>query len=150
MRPMTASSPSADSMEAIRADIRAAGLRATSARISVLRVLRTRARPMSHAEVAEALSDQAWDKATVYRNLVDLARAGLLRRAVLGDRLWRFEEVTEDDHEALSHSHFVCVKCGMVECLPEDAVTVGRGTYPGLPAEFEVQLRGECADCGVS
>lgn len=134
-----------DSLSQVRTDIRASGLRATGARISVLRVLRRASRPMSHSEVADALVDQPLDKATVYRNLVDLAKAGLLRRAVLADRVWRFEGVdASEDHDSLNHAHFVCVTCGLVECLPEDAVTLSAATPS---ANVEVQLRGECADC---
>ena len=138
-----------DAMSTIRADIRAAGLRATGARISVMQVLRRAGRPLSHSEVSAALAEQPWDKATVYRNLVDLAKAGLLRRAVLADRVWRFDEVGPDDHDSHSHAHFVCVTCGLVECLPERAVTLGSNALPASAnPSVEVQLRGECADCG--
>jgi Fur family ferric uptake transcriptional regulator len=101
---------------------------------------------MSHGEVAELLQDQTWDKATVYRNLIDLAGAGLLRRAVLGGTVWRFEEVDDSAHDSHTHAHFVCVKCGIVECLPEDAVTLSPASLAATPG-VEVQLRGECGDC---
>jgi len=135
------------SVDALRGELRDAGLRATGARIAVLRIMRMAAAPLSHAEVCDRLEGQPWDKATVYRNLIDLAKAGLLRRAVLGGRVWRFEDVHEGDQGDHRHAHFVCVTCGSVECLPEGAVTVGVQDLPsGRP--IEVQLRGECTDCG--
>ncbi len=137
----------ATGLTVLRQELREAGLRATGARISVLRVLREAARPMSHAEVADALTGEPWDKATVYRNLVDLAGVGLLRRVVLGGRVWRFEDADQTEHDNLSHAHFVCVKCGTVECLPEDAVSVGNTASLPSAGRVEVQLRGECLDC---
>lgn len=128
----------------LRKDIREAGLRATGARIAALRVMREARKPLSHGEVVDLLADQTWDKATIYRNLIDLATAGLLRRAVMGGRVWRFEDVTEEDADSHQHAHFVCTKCGVVECLPDDAVTLSSAIGKG---HVDVQLRGECDDC---
>ena len=73
---------------------------------------------MSHGDVADRLANQAWDRATIYRNLTDLAEAGLVRRTDVGDHVWRFEAVS-GAHEPGAHPHFVCTECGTVECLPE-------------------------------
>ncbi|MFT5429730.1 MAG: Fur family ferric uptake transcriptional regulator [Myxococcota bacterium] len=144
--PQTADIPSipSTSNSALRHDIRAAGLRATGARIAALRIMREARKPLSHAEVVDRLSDQPWDKATIYRNLIDLATAGLLRRAVMGGRVWRFEDITEADAEAHQHAHFVCTSCGVVECLPDDAVTLSSTIGKG---QVDVQVRGACDDC---
>src|SRR5215831_14410873 len=104
-------------LDELRGAVRAKGLRATPSRLAVLELLRTSDSPMSHGDVADRLSSASWDRATIYRNLTDLAEAGLVRRKDLGDHIWRFEAVdNERDHE---HPHFVCAECGIVECLPE-------------------------------
>jgi Fur family ferric uptake transcriptional regulator len=137
--------------EQIERDLREAGLRVTPARVEVLRLLRTEARPLSHADVAAALDHRPHNKATLYRNLVDMVEAGLLRRVVLGDKVWRFEEGdVEDSHHAQTHAHFICVQCGTVSCLPE--VEVKMGEAPSIPSavharDVEVQLRGVCDEC---
>ena len=92
--------------------LRQAGLRATMARIATLTVMSQSSKPLSHAEVAEQLESFGIDKATVYRNLNDLAGVNLLRRAELGDHVWRFELVNLETHDCSPHPHFLCVDCG--------------------------------------
>ena len=69
-----------DDREALGTAIRKAGLRVTSSRIAVLGVLRDEQTPLSHADVSARLEHLGLDRTTVYRNLIDLAEAGLLRR----------------------------------------------------------------------
>lgn len=91
------------------------------------------------------LAEGGWDRATLYRNLVDMTEAGLLRRVDHGDHVWRFELV-ESEHDG-SHPHFLCTACGEILCLPEIEVPTS-----GLPrsiagGEVVIQLRGLCDDC---
>ena len=67
----------------LRDELRAAGLRATASRVAVLRLLRGSGQPLSHGEVVRALSDGPWDRSSLYRNLIDLERVGLLERLIL-------------------------------------------------------------------
>ncbi len=130
--------------------LRNAGLRATTPRIAVLRCLRHSDRPLSHGDACEALEDHGFDRATVYRNLTDLTEVGVLRRADLGDHVWRFELVREQDHDGSAHPHFICNECGTVSCVPELSVTVDKTlALPKALAErnYEVQLRGVCDSC---
>ena len=129
--------------------LRDAGLRATSARAAVLRCLLQASTPLTHAEVCIRLDSLGYDRATIYRNLMDLADAGIARRKDLGDHLWRFE-LSNGSHDTEAHPHFVCTDCGEVTCLPEGAVTVGSSR--GVPravkkAKVEIQVRGVCNDC---
>jgi Fur family ferric uptake transcriptional regulator len=137
-------------VDELRAAIRAAGLRATPSRLAVLELLRDRDAPMSHGDVAERLASHpgAWDRATIYRNLTDLAEAGLVRRTDLGDHVWRFEPV-RDDHPRDTHPHFVCTECGVVECLPELELGLGRAKAPRAVRQrkVEVNVRGLCDAC---
>src|SRR6185295_16238667 len=79
-----------DDLETLKAAVREAGLRATPSRIAVLHLLRSAGSPVSHSEVVAKLASQAWDPATIYRNLTDLADVGLARRTDVGDHVWRF------------------------------------------------------------
>src|SRR5688572_31535064 len=76
---------------ALREELHAAGLRATGPRLAVLRSLYAATGPVSHGDVAASLAGEGWDRATVYRNLMDLTEAGLLKRTDHGDHTWRFE-----------------------------------------------------------
>lgn len=135
----------------LRARLRAAGLRATPARAAVLRHLLAAGGPVTHAELVEALGDQGWDRATLYRNLTDLAGAGLVKRADMGDRLWRYE-LAPEAHGADLHPHFLCTTCGELSCLPEGLLSLLDD--PRLPGavragRVEVQVRGVCDRCGA-
>lgn len=125
--------------------LRDAGLRATRPRVAVLETLAAHEGPLSHGDVVEALSEEAFDRATLFRNLNDLAGAGLLRRLDVGDHVWRFELVADHDHEE-HHAHFVCTDCGEVQCLPSIEVKApGRSDL--LARSHEVQIRGVCGEC---
>jgi len=131
--------------------LRSAGLRRTAPRIAVLQRLESAVTPLSHGDIAERLAPLGFDRATVYRNLMDLVEAGLVTRADLGDHVWRFEVVagTGKPH-AIEHAHFLCTDCGDVACLPDSAVKVVavRGAPRAVgKASVEVQLKGVCDAC---
>ena len=146
--PVTSTVPTPD---ALKLQLRSAGLRATRSRLTVLRALHGAHGPTSHPEVTELLSAEGWDRATLYRNLVDMTDAGLLRRVDLGDRVWRFELATADEHthEAELHPHFLCTACGDVACLPEIQLPSAGASVPRsmLQGSVSVQVRGLCDDC---
>ncbi len=136
----------ADQVERHREQLREAGLRATRARLDVLDLLQRSAGPMSHPDVAAALSAATHDRATLFRNLNDLAAAGLLRRFDAGDHVWRFELITAEDGPP--HPHFFCTDCGDVQCLePLEVRMAGKGPQSVTAGRFEVQLRGLCDAC---
>lgn len=140
-----------DVREALRNRIRASGLRSTAPRVAVLEHLESLTAPASHAEICEALESTGFDRATLYRNLMDLTEAGLLSRDDLGDHVWRFSlrRANEESHEA-AHPHFTCEDCGEVSCLPEVSVKVPReGSVPRSIAAraVRVQIRGRCDEC---
>lgn len=131
-----------------RQDIRAAGFRATPARIATLLELRASKSPMTHAELAEKLASGGFDKATAFRNLNDLTNGGLLRRTELGDHVWRFEAIDLANRHKPGHPHFLCVDCGSVTCLGEVQLTAGSRRHSDTVGEVtEILLRGHCKDC---
>lgn len=136
--------------EALRESIRNAGLRSTAPRVAVLEFLETAEAPVSHGEICEALEGTGFDRATLYRNLIDLTDAGLLTRSDLGDHVWRFALKREEDSHEIAHPHFTCEGCGEVACLPGVSVRVRSGDRVPravASAEVRVQLRGRCDAC---
>jgi Fur family ferric uptake transcriptional regulator len=135
--------------EVISDELRTAGLRATPARVGVLSVLRSARAPMTHSDVVDELDGHGWDRATIFRNLVTLTEEGFVSRTDVGDHVWRFEAVAEDQptHE---HPHFLCTACGAVECIPSIEVKHRRGAKVPRAVrerEIEVQLKGVCDAC---
>ncbi len=152
---MTDRSQKAARLDVIRARIRGAGLRLTAARQSVLEQLMAATSPMTHAQVAEKLAATGFDRATIYRNLVELAEAGILSRIELGDHVWRYELRAESSDAPADHPHFVCVDCGEVSCLPSGSVSI-KPAAPGKAAPgkavaigqvTQVLLKGHCGHC---
>ena len=143
--------PSAElALDKVRARLREAGLRCTAARLWVMQQLIEATSPLTHADVAQTLASQGFDRATIYRNLVELTEAGLVSRIELGDHVWRFELKRPGQSEK-DHPHFVCVDCGEVSCLP--AVSVNIKPSPGskrsgISEVTEVLLKGRCGNCG--
>jgi Fur family ferric uptake transcriptional regulator len=142
------------SLAEIRTKIRSSGLRSTAPRVSVLHYMQTATTPVSHAELFEALAEQGFDRATIYRNLMDLTEIGLLSRTDVGDHVWRFELKREAQrgHQTAEHPHFMCTDCGEVECLP--GVNVRISPTPGAPRalntkQLVVQLQGLCDRCAA-
>lgn len=137
-------------IQGLRDTLRGVGLRNTAPRIAVLRELDAAKAPLSHGEIAEKLQDAGFDRATVYRNLIDLTEAGLALRSDHGDHIWRFErkrpEAAGTNHK---HPHFVCVECGTVSCLPTASIQVAAvaGTPKSLRSVVDVQVKGHCDTC---
>jgi len=138
------------SQDAHAVTIREAGLRVTQPRLAVLQVLEKQRGPLSHADLINALDGQGFDRVTLYRNLNDLADAGIVARTEVGDHVWRFELRKRAEAHSGIHPHFTCTDCGTVSCLPGDVVQISRsGRVPKSVREqtVEVSLRGVCDRC---
>lgn len=134
----------------IRATIRATGLRSTAPRVAVLQRLQEVNAPVSHADLVEDLAAKGFDRATLYRNLMDLTQAGLLSRIDVGDHVWRFELRRAERKHPQGHPHFTCIDCGDVSCLPGVNVRITpAASVPHAVAtkQVEIQFRGRCDRC---
>jgi Fur family transcriptional regulator, ferric uptake regulator len=143
-------SSEARSVADLQAEIRRHGIRSTGPRLAVLAHLDAASAPLSHTEIHGALAGHGYDRATIYRNLMDLAEAGLLVRSDLGDHVWRFERRQPRANHPAGHPHFVCVDCGGISCLPELAVKLvpTSGAPKALSTQkLEVHVKGRCDDC---
>jgi len=139
--------PTPDQVEQARATLRAAGLRSTPARISVLLELQMASSPLTHANLTERLVPAGFDKTTIFRNLNDLTEANLVRRTELGGHVWRFEIRNTESHND-DHPHFVCVDCGGVTCLSDVELTAAsRRRSSEIGQVTEILLKGHCVTC---
>lgn len=146
----TESNATPDAAEAKRR-LRSAGLRATAARIAVVRLLASQATPASHGEVVDALSDLGFDQSTLFRCLKELAEAGLVATLELGDHVRRFELTETTASGGPGHPHFMCTACGELSCLSDYEVAVTPkpgGKAMAIGEVTEVLVRGVCASCG--
>jgi Fur family ferric uptake transcriptional regulator len=117
------------------------GLKVTPSRVALLSALRWAEHPLSHSDLTAR--DPSLDRATVYRNLEKLVSAGLVVRALFADRVARYALARGSARR--SPAHFVCMRCGHVQCLDPEAVQLGLTAVPG--AVDAIQLTGTCVQC---
>jgi Fur family transcriptional regulator, ferric uptake regulator len=134
-------------LEELKALSRAAGLRVTRQRLSVLAGMVAARRPLSHPELSALIGPRDVDRTTVFRNLRALVRAGLVRRVDLGDRTWRFELTTRKTPSAL----FKCTSCRVEIVLANTRLVLGapRADIPRavLRGRASLELMGRCNAC---
>lgn len=152
MRTSKAKKVSTPEVKEFQALLRNAGLRSTTPRIAVLEYFHAHGGQNSHAEIFEALEDRGFDRASIYRILMDLSEAKLLSRTDLGDHVWRFElkKGVGGLAHTEEHPHFVCVDCGKIACLPGVSVRLeGASKAPKSVSrqKVSVQLKGLCDNC---
>lgn len=142
------------------AQLRAAAVRATSARVRVLAALLGAQRALSHQDVQEQEAFADMDRVTLYRALDCLTDAGLAHKIAGDDRVFRYSAGAEHGMETggsathHQHGHFKCTRCAKVFCLGsigdagllEDALreSLGKGFQSH---DIEFTIKGWCADC---
>lgn len=99
----------------LRTKLRAAGLSATTQRMTLLAALQAAHRPLSVEKIARIVG-ASLNPATIYRGLDQLTGARLARRINLAKNHALYEAAGQHHH------HVVCRSCGRVEdisaCLP--------------------------------
>lgn len=131
---------------AIREAFREVELRPTTQRFAVLEYL---ARHPVHATAEEIYravnrTNSRASRATVYNNLRDLTRSGLVRELASQGRASRF------DANLHRHHHFVCEECGAIEDITwfdlppaaSKAILGGRMVH-----QYQIVFRGLCVKC---
>ena len=113
---MTAPPPRADGrllLEAFRRYLRDHSLPVTQQREAVAAAVFFADRHVSVSDLERALGDRGEHvgKATVYRTLELLVRAGLIQEHDFGEGFKRYEPLAARGY----HEHLICVRCGRVE-----------------------------------
>lgn len=136
------------------AQLRAASVRITPARVKVLAALLNAQRAFSHQDVQDAFAEM--DRVTLYRALDCLTDAGLAHKIAGDDRVFRYSAGAEHDGSIQhhQHGHFKCTRCSKVFCLDsigeagmlQDALqeSLGKGFQTH---DIEFTIKGWCADC---
>jgi Fur family ferric uptake transcriptional regulator/Fur family zinc uptake transcriptional regulator len=126
--------------------LRTAGLRVTVNRVDILKFLMEAGRPLSHAEIQDAMP--SLDRVTLYRTLARFVSKDVAHQVQGPDGAWRFcahEPLTERCPG--NHPHFLCSSCGKMFCL-----TGHRLPRVEVPGGFIVDgkqfvVYGKCAQC---
>lgn len=133
-----------------RAALRAAGLRATAARMQVLDAVDAAAHPLTHAELAALPGLAGLDEITLYRTLTTLGEAGLVHRVIGLDGVWRCAPQPSGPGGCPgNHPHFLCTGCRRMSCLvdqPLPRVAVPPGA---IVHGRQFVAHGLCAACAA-
>ena len=149
---MTTGAPAGDLHETIRSRLSASGRRYTGQRRRLVEILARSGNPVA---IPDILRRRGLAQSSVYRNLGDLERAGVVRRVMTDEEHGRYE-LAEDltGH----HHHVICSGCGKVEDLPlpakvEEMIeeTLDRVARSAGFAEVDhrLDLIGLCSDCAA-
>ncbi|HEY7390945.1 MAG TPA: Fur family transcriptional regulator [Bryobacteraceae bacterium] len=131
--------------DSIKQSLEDSGLRCTPQRYAVMAFLMENPKHPTAAEIFEAVNrvDPRSSRATIYNNLADLVRAGLVREVAVEGRAARF------DVKGMPHHHFICDRCGNVEDVDWYDVPrpAARSLGKRVLRECEIILRGLCTKC---
>jgi Fur family transcriptional regulator, ferric uptake regulator len=134
-------------IENVLALVREHGGRATPARRLLLQALFEARDHRSAEELASQVRAHAPDVhlSTVYRNLEELERLGVIDSTRLGDGPATYHLATA------AHGHLVCEKCGSMTEVPDDMfrdlVFSARQTYGFAINPHRFAVTGRCSNC---
>jgi len=127
-----------------------ARLEATDNRLRVLEVVGNNSYPLSAGDIFQTLQRSTpINRVTVYRILDLLVARGLVDRISTGGRAAYYGLAPNEHHRP--HPHFYCKRCGQMECLNPDSLTLAgdafQKTFPGQIDKVEVRVDGICKNC---
>ena len=136
-----------DGIDAALARLREGGARATPARRLMLGALFSDRGHRSAEEIAAEVKAQAPDVniSTIYRNLDELVRLGIIDRARLGSGPATYHLASA------AHGHLVCERCGSVTEVPdglfESLARDASARYGFTVNPHHFAVAGHCANC---
>lgn len=136
-----------DAIEDVLTIVRQHGGRATPARRLLLQALFGGRKHRSAEELAAEVRAHAPDVhlSTVYRNLEELERLGIIDSTRLGDGPATYHLASA------AHGHLVCEKCGSMTEVPDDMfrdlVRTARIRYGFVINPSRFAVTGHCANC---
>lgn len=124
-------------------------LRRTHPRMAILGVLIEADAPVTHQQIADALSDSAPDKVTIYRVLECLMEKGIVHKAFMKERT-AFFELGHNCSKTQCHPHFTCTSCQKTVCIKNAKIPLAEISEQGFKIKHQkVELEGLCPDCNA-
>ncbi len=127
----------------------ASGLEVTENRLRIIEVIGGNSAPLTAADVFQTVErTQPINRVTVYRILDLLVQHGVIER-INGARAAHYGLAPNEHH--VRHPHFCCSRCGTIDCLTPDSLSVDadqlRKTFAGEIARIEILVEGICKKC---
>lgn len=130
--------------------LREAGLKVTDQRRKILTFLLAHHGPFTVEEMAQELGPQAFDLATLYRNMISFEGEGLVQKIHFGDGSVRWELGTKAHAHGHHHHHVICTSCKQIRpldiCVSEATLEQVRALgYTEL--QHHLEFSGLCHSC---
>lgn len=125
------------------------GLKWTSAREEVFREAVATEGHFEPEELAYRLRKRGSriSKATVYRTLPLLIKAGLIKEVIHGENHHHYEHI----HEGKDHDHLICLRCGKIIEFEEESLRKVEGrickNHEFRPERILIEIFGYCKEC---
>ena len=127
--------------------LKAGNLNRTAAQVRILQELLRAEAPLSGEEIVERLGGECPDKVTVYRIMERFDAAGLVHKAYVHARAWKYE-VASNCTRTQCHPHFTCSRCGQTFCLHGLFPPLVKGLEKGFVVHRQqVRIEGLCSSC---
>ncbi|MBN1457121.1 MAG: transcriptional repressor [Sedimentisphaerales bacterium] len=127
--------------------LRSANLNCTRSQILILEKLLQVSRPLSRDEIIKTLGKSSPDQATVYRVLKRFCEKGIIHKAYLQSRAWKYE-LAHNCTETQCHPHFTCTGCGKTFCLKNSFLPLIKNLEKGFVFHRQqVRVEGLCSMC---
>jgi Fur family transcriptional regulator, ferric uptake regulator len=127
--------------------LRRNGFNCTRQQVALLELLIGAKKPVSREGIAEQLKESRPDRVTVYRILERFCEKGLVHKAYVGKRGWKYE-LADNCSEQQCHPHFICNRCGETFCLTGAFLPLIKGLKKGFVIQRQqVRVEGLCAEC---
>ncbi len=127
--------------------LKGVALNRTAAQVRVLQELLKADKPLSGEDIVEKLGGNWPDKVTIYRIMERFRVVGLVHRAYLHERAWKYE-LAGNCSEKQCHPHFTCSGCGKTFCLHGLFPPLVKGLEKGFVVHRQqVRIEGLCSSC---
>ena len=128
-------------------ELRSFDLKATPARLGVLKLLETSDKPLDVAAIINYLEqhDIEADQATVFRIINLFTEKGLTKQIHLNEGKFRYELASREDHH-----HLICESCGMLEdisCSVEEIDQEIKQKKGFTVSHHSLEFYGICKNC---
>ena len=123
------------------------GMRVTPERLTIARAALDLGKHFNADDLVHRLHKKKVSRATVYRCLPLLVKAGVIRRIVQHGGHGEFERA----RQWAPHGHLTCTNCGSVEEFTENTIEeLQKRVFPKFgfePIEYMIDIRGWCRKC---
>lgn len=124
-------------------------LSVTDSRRHILELFMTQStNALRHSDIENSL--EGVDRVTIYRTLQTFTEKGILHSVPASDGTARYalcKSGCEEGHHHDNHVHFLCIRCGAIQCLDDVHVPVVRLPEGFMPEKTEMVVSGVCQFC---